>query len=369
MHSVQGVIAIHLNLSFVNFSMSHQHASKGYALFEVLMAWAITTAVAVWGANLWVHQAQESAAEATSVWLLGIKQAMDLAVLEARNKIHLHQGKVDLEHIQLPQTLFELKNTGHLAHHYPDQPPLPYAFSMRIVRESAPCSNDQCSISAFMMLEPTHALGSTYPTESQASVMMRALKGQGLAVWPRQPNKLLGAQYQGANPPDSGGAISVGSVVVMSRAVMQAPPFIRLNESRAVSLSGPVTLLGNLNLKQGLVIDAVRASDTSCQVTGQVVRRAKGGLLVCENGQWRAVGDGLFAKLKPLSYQTCRNTKPLNAFLQFVQSKTPFDFAPSTSPQPGDCHCNAGFRPVLAHSARIDRHHATEKNGFVCASP
>ena len=97
---MQGVIAIHLNLSFANFSMSHKHASQGYALFEVLIAWAITTAVAVWGANLWVHQAQESAAEATSVWLLGIKQAMDLAVLDARYKIHLHQGKVDLEQIQ-----------------------------------------------------------------------------------------------------------------------------------------------------------------------------------------------------------------------------------------------------------------------------
>jgi hypothetical protein len=349
--------------------MRHEHASQGYALFEVLIAWAVTTAVAVWGANVWVNQAQESAAEATGIWLLGIKQAMDHAVLDVRNQIHLHHGKFDLTHIKLPQTLHELKKTGHLALYYPDKPPLPYAFSMRVVRDSASCSNDQCSISAFMVLEPTHALGSTYPTESQASVMMMALKGQGLAVWSRQPNRLVGAPYQGVNPPDSGRPLDVGSVVMMSRALMRAPPFVRLNESRPVSISGPVTLLGSLNLNQGLVIGSVQASETPCQTAGQVVRRAKGGLLVCENGQWRAVGDGLFAKLKPLTYHTCRNSKPLHPFLEFMQSKTPFDFGPSTSSLPGDCHCNAGYRPVFAHSARIDPHHAVVKNGFVCASP
>jgi len=349
--------------------MHSRISSQGYALFEVLIAWVVTTAIAVWGVNAWVNQAQESAAEATSAWLWGIKQAMDSAILDARNQIHLKQGKIDLAHIKLPQTLLALKNTGHLTRDYPANPPLPYTFSMRVVQESAMCSDDQCPLNVIMALEPTPDLGSTYPLWSQASVMLMALKGQGLGVLQRFPNRLIGAQYQGLNPPDLGSPLKVGSVAVMSRAIMRAPPFVRLNESRSVSLSGPVTLSGALHLKQGLVVDAVQTSDTTCQTPGQVVRRAKGGLLVCENGHWRAVGDGLFNKLKPLSYQACGSSKPINPYLLYVMSITPFDFSSPIPPPPGDCHCNSGYRPVLAYSARIDPHGAGIKNGFVCASP
>ena len=346
-----------------------QISSQGYALFEVLIAWVITTAIAVWGVNAWVNQAQESAAEATSAWLLGVKQAMDNAVLDLRNQIQLTQGKIDLAQVKLPQSLLALKNTGHLARDYPANPPLPYTFSMRLVQDSVTCEDDQCALIVLMALEPTADLGSTYPLWSQASVMLMALKGQGLAVWHRFPNRLVGAQYQGSNPPDSGSPYKLGSVAVMSRVLMRAPPFVRLNETRSVSLSGPVTLSGSVKFNQGLVIDAVQMTDTPCQTPGQVVRRSKGGLLVCENGQWRAVGDGLFNKLKPLSYHTCSRSIPLNSYLEFVMTMTPFDFRSPIPPPPGDCHCNEGFRPVLAHSARIDPHGASIKNGFVCASP
>jgi Tfp pilus assembly protein PilE len=349
--------------------MQSKKLSQGFALFEVLIAGVVTTAIAVWGVNAWVNQAQESAAEATSAWLWGVKQAMDNAVLDARNKVHLKQGKIDLGDVKLPQTLLALKNTGHLARDYPLNPPLPYSFSMRVVQESATCSDDQCVLNAIMALEPTADLGSTYPLWSQASVMLMALKGQGLAVWQRSSNRLVGAQYQGLNPPDSGVAYKVGSVAVISRVMMRAPPFVRLNESRPVSLSGPVKLAGAVHLKQGLVIEALQTTDAACQIPGQVVRRAKGGLLACENGHWRAVGDGLFTKIKPLSYHTCRGSKPISSFLLYVMSNTPFDFRSPIPPPPGDCHCNAGYRPVLAHSARIDPHGVGIKNGFVCASP
>lgn len=349
--------------------MHSKSSSQGYALFEVLIAWVVTTAIAVWGVNVWVNQAQESAAEATSAWLWGIKQAMDNAVFEARNQIDLKQGKIDLTQVKLPQSLLALKNTGHLARDYPANPPLPYTFSMRLVQDSVTCEDDQCALIVLMALEPTADLGSTYPLWSQASVMLMALKGQGLAVWQRFPNRLVGAQHQGSNPPDSGAPYKLGSVAVMSRVLMRAPPFVRLNESRALTLSGPITLAGSVKFKQGLVIDAAQMTDTPCQTSGQVMRRVKGGLLVCESGQWRAVGDGLFNKLKPLSYQTCRNSIPLDPYLEFVMAMTPLDFRSYAPGPPGDCHCNAGFRPVLAHSARIDPHGAMIKNGFVCASP
>lgn len=349
--------------------MHSKVSSQGYALFEVLVTWVVTTAMAVWGVNAWVNQAQESAAEATSAWLWGVKQAMDHAVLDARNQIHLTQGKIDLAQVNLPQSLLALKNAGHLARDYPVNPPLPYSFSIRSVQDSVRCEDDQCALNVLMALEPTADLGSTYPLWSQASVMLMALKGQGLAVWHRFPNRLVGAQHQGSNPPDSGSPYKLGSVAVMSRVLMRAPPFVRLNESRSVSLSGPVTFSDPVKFKQGLVIDAQQMTDTPCQTLGQVVRRAKGGLLVCENGQWRAVGDGLFNKLKPLNYQACRSSIPLNPYLEFVMTITPFNFkAPAPAP-PGDCHCNEGFRPVLAHSAHADPHGASVKNGFVCVSP
>lgn len=349
--------------------MHIKHSSKGYALFEVLLAGVVTTAIAVWGVNAWVNQAQESAAEATSAWLWGIKLAMDNAVFDLRNQIHLKQGKIDITQVILPQTLLALKNTGHLANNYPENPPLPYAFSMRVVQESATCLDDECALSAIMALEPTAELGATYPLWSQASVMLMALKGQGLSVWQRFPNRLIGAQHLGSNPPGSGSPYKVGSVAVISRVMMRAPPFVRLNESRPVSISGALTLAGSVQLKQGLVIDSVQTTGTPCQTPGQMVRRAKGGLLVCENGLWRAVGDGLFNKLKPLAYQTCGSSVPLDPYLEWVMTMYPFDFRSPVPPPPGDCHCNSGYRPVLAHSARIDPHGAGIKNGFVCASP
>lgn len=339
------------------------HHSKGFAFVEMAIALAVATAVAVWGANVWVNEARESAAHASSAWLWGVKLAMDDAVNEARNSIHLENGKIDVSQVKLPLSLVALKQAGHLAKNYPDSPPLAYKFSTRVIKESPSCTVEQCPLNVIMVLEPTAELDANYPIWSQASVMLMALKGQGLAVRAHLSDRLAGAQRHWPNPPDSGLALKVGSVATFSRVMLRAPPFVRLVESR------PVTIAGDLNIKNGLVMEAVQSTDASCQVHGQVVRRAKGGLLVCEKGKWKAVGDDLSHKLKPLAYHACGSPVPLDSYLEFLMTQFAFDFRSNVPAPPGDCHCNAGYRPVLAHSARIDRHGVAIKNGFVCASP
>lgn len=345
--------------------MQRVHDSQGVALLEMLWVIAITTMVAVWGANRWFHEAQDKLAQATAAWLWTVKLAMEEAILHERENMRVQNGQIDLNAVHIPQSLKDLQQKGYLAPHFPLAPPLPYQFAIQVLRETTGCGPDQCPLNVVLLLKPTPALGPTDSLWSYTTAIAAGLQGQGLAVTEAAPNRLQGAQRHWPNPlPLTGqSAFAVGTVATVSRVIMRPPPYVRLNETR------PVVLAGQVAIKEGLVIQASHTTGQPCMVNGQVVRRVKGGLLVCEKGYWRAVGDGLFNALKPLTYHACGSPSRLDPYLEYVMTIFPIEFRSPAPPPPGDCVCPSGYRQVLAHSARIDPHGVPIKNGFVCATP
>lgn len=338
--------------------MTVRRRQSGQALIELVVAVAVALALTVWAAGYWAQQLEQQAIGAMAQWLGQLQRATQAALL-----------LTDPSRVPQPLTAHGdalrvwvdwLKQAGHLPQAFQVFPSLPYTVSVEQVTPAGDCSNAPCA-SVWLVL----AIPRPGTPESQrdgfAQGLLAALPGQALAVSSLAPQWLQGAAYRIANPPDHRPAWPLGSVAVIAWRSDVPPPFVRLAETRPVTLLGGLTVQGDLHVDgvatatRGFVPDQRVAFSTACAPEGRLVLAEQGGLAICQAGHWQPAANSV-----KRDFRACLEIEipwgtwgPQSSLLPFWE-------------KPDVCHCAPGYLPRHAGDGLKRLMGIPVYEGYVC---
>ena len=207
---------------------------------------------------------------------------------------------------------------------------MPYDIRLARLDTGAACSDGGCPITVLLL---AIARADQHPPHPGA--MMSALDGQGLAVTDLAPDRLQGVAYQFPNPMVGDSRLPVGTVGVLAWRADRVPPYVRLNETRPVTLAGGVQL-GRLDHTEG-----------GCHPDALVMVGPNGELRICQSGRWQEVSerqDHVRACLpQPSRDRLAESLLRVSGLWSIFGTQEP------------TCQCQAGFAPVSigSGSARV----------------
>ena len=244
-------------------------SQSGQALLEWLLVAMLATMAAVWAAAQWVSHVERAAEQGHAQWLLavanGLSQAIEAEPQRWHGQLAAHQP------VALEPVLQQLQEAGWLPRALRQPAGVPYALSVLRWQPEAACQAAQCPAVVLLLAVPKR--------EAPSAVgVLTALEGRGLAVTDLNPAQLQGAAYTLPNPLVRGLQLPVGTLALLIWRSTHEPPYVRLHETRPVTLAGGVTL--------GPLADA----QASCKPNGHLTQSTQGQLLVCQAGRWQALG-------------------------------------------------------------------------------
>ena len=299
-------------LRFVRAPSVPLRRQRGFAMFELVLAIMISTLLGIWAASAWMRQVDDAAAQATGVWLLGVKKAVDQMLRRQSDSLtgiaQARPGDFQFQDVWRP-TVSELIQAGHLPKGFTLQPPLRYEVGIRVLTPVGDCHDQGCKIEALIYAQPVGVASEEATDLSRMGKILMALEGFGASVHPYRPAHLKGPQVDLSNPPlpDMPGLLP-GSIIALGFYDSSLlARFVRQNDRRDTHLEAPlfvkdgvtaqgqiqaagVSVKGRVSAGEYLQLQGQATEQTACEPEGLVARGGEGQLLVCTNGRW--VGSG-----------------------------------------------------------------------------
>lgn len=305
-----------MRLSFFSFRRVVRsypiHRQHGFAMFELVLAIMISTLLGIWAASAWMRQVDDAAAQATGVWLLGVKKGVDQMLRRQSDGLmgitEPRSGDFQFQDVWRP-TVSELIQAGHLPRGFSLRPPLRYEVAIRVLPPVGDCHGQGCKIEALVYAQPVGVASEEAADLSRIGKILMALEGFGASVHPLKTGLIKGPQVDLSNPPlPDMPALIPGSIIALGfydSSLLSR--FVRQNDRRDTHLEAPlfvkegITVQGQIHaadvsakrrLSAGeyLQIQGQATEQAACEAEGLVGRGGEGQLLVCTKGRW--VGSG-----------------------------------------------------------------------------
>lgn len=332
----------------------------GFSLVGMVVALAITTAVAIWASNEVVHAIEASAARSTGVWMTQIRLAV--AGVLSRHADALSKGEAPTDGQGRPlfgdalrPTLAELRGQGHLPADFPDQSALGFGVDIRIWRGPT-CPGEPCRLDGVVYADkPLLKKGTQVPDPLAMASVIEAAGGYGGAVWPQAPAQLRGAAYSFPNPPAAGApTYAPGTLALWAGAGSGQPDlsgYVKLRDTRDPDLQGKLSVAGDLNAGGHVTVGAREVPGHACGAQpGALATSAVGQLLSCESGAWMQASGG-FGGAFSINY-------PLGCFHYTGVS--------TANPRTGQCSCPEGYAGVIVSAGGKWTETEGWTTGYVC---
>ena len=320
----------------------------GQALIEWLMVSVLAMLAAVWAAGEFARQAEDAAGQAHAQWLLTVGEAVKRAVAAEQVGYSASASQPVSVLRELPvgvaspiaPWLKRLQAAGWLPQALAQTRAMSYEVSLLKLPSRGTCAKPPCARVVLLLAQPRP----DKPVPDVASVLM-ALKGQGLAVTDLAPDRLRGPTFDLPNPPVGRQHLPVGSLALLAWRDDHEPPYVRVNESRQVTLSG------------GLVLGKRAAADGACSPPGLVMLDAAGQLQVCRDGRWgQAIKE----------HEHFRACLPQTREQAFRAAWFKYSGFWELFGGGVNCDCDAGFAPVkmVGEDGRVGS--VTLRDGYLC---
>lgn len=341
-----------------------RHAQRGQALLESIFALVIVMMVAVWSSAQWNDQIRRAHVSAMASWLLELRQALN----QDGSLVHsltVTGDKGGASPLRSAEALIDrLKQDARLPASFSHTPPMGYSIELLPVPDPS-CQPESCVRELLLLAVPDETQGSER-AQGSAMDLLLLLDGKGASVLAPRDGSLRGATMQYPNPPAGRARLPLGTVALSVWKSDYLPPFVRLNETRAVELNGQVFLGGTVDIEQpahlrnGVVLGSRAHAGAACATDGHLTRGADAGLVICEAGRWRALTKAR------RQFMPCMARPVPQGYLGFVFHTTILgDDGQRAGP---DCECSAGYiARFLGRGVSVfEGMHVAD--GFVCES-
>ena len=327
---------------------------RGYALIELVIAVAISCLLAIWGASAWVQQAEDAAAQASGVWLLTLKRAVDhMLVRQADVLVGIVQSDsaaTGYRDVWQP-TVSELIQAGHLPKGFPSRPALGYAPAVRVFQPEGACLTRGCKIEALVWAQPGPEHAREAVSTNRLGKLLMALEGVGASVHPLAAQRIKGPLLDRANPPGPEQTqLPVGTIAALSvYDSTQYAHFVRQDDTRDIRLRGK------------LVVERGILSGADIEAEGALRSRANGS----SESEWPSGGEG--GKWGKGGWAPAGSDFG-GSFITHSVLPCHMDGhgITKTNPKTGTCSCPAGFAPVLTSVWRYPEHAIDEFRTYLC---
>jgi len=352
-----------------------RRVEQGFALFELVLAIALASLVAAWGASAWMRYLEDALAQATGVWMLTVHNSMNQMLRresDFMSGLSLDRvGAAEYAELRAP-TITELIRAGHLPKGFATSPPIPYLVSIRISAPEGDCANMGCRIEALIVAQPSASQFAEARDVTRIGNILTVMQGMGASVHPLAPDRIKGPgldmqnQFEGQN-----NTLPVGTIV--SKSFYDSSRFahlIRRDDRRDTRLEGRLDIKkgissdadiharggfrseGRVTAGEFLQLQGLAAADQACEVDGLVARSSDSpDLLTCHAGRWRSSGGRFGGVFSAHSYYGCGSV----------------GHGPVMSnPMTGGCFCPAGFNPVKISRWKDEVSNLDEYRTYIC---
>lgn len=352
----------------------YRRRDHGFALFELVLAIALASLIGVWAASAWIRQVDDAAAQATGVWMLAVKKAMDQMLSRQSDLMAgiagARPGAGEYADLWRPQ-ISELIAAGHLPEGFAPRPPIPHHVSIRVFDPVGDCAQVGCRIQALIQAQPIASDQMVAVDTSRLGHILAALAGVGASVHPLRPDRIKGAMVDLPNPPRSDMTqLPAGSIAAVSLYdSSQLSHFVRRDDRRDTALAGQLNVKKGISSEAGLsTLAGLRAAGrvsageflqmggiatafTGCDTDGLIGRNTAGDLLTCHQGRWRISDSRFGGAFSTHSTLDC-HYKAWNVSL--------------VNPVTGGCYCPAGFEPFPISRWKRPGDEYDEFNTYIC---
>src|SRR5690554_4821330 len=180
-------------------------SQQGFALLELIVAALISSLLAVWAANMWVHRVNDSVAQSSAAWMKSAHRAVSHYLTrhgsEIRNASSASALIADGYANWAKPTINELIAQSLLPDGFPQRVGSGPQLEVQVLR-SGDCPGLECSLQAIIYTQG--ALVPQVGTAGQDSMQAQwalAAQGQGGAVYAVEPNRIKGVHFSFPNPP------------------------------------------------------------------------------------------------------------------------------------------------------------------------
>src|SRR5690625_1646551 len=211
---VRGAMSIPSSSHSVKRAMRTQ---SGFALFDLLLAAAIALLLAVWGSHEIANRIDDASARQGAQWMLMVRSAVHNYLEQHHERLRHADSPGNLLpygfHDWAKPTLAELKAAGLLDPGFPERVRPLQGAVVRILRDG-PCPGEGCRVGAIVHGQQAFLKESGVVNEHMMAQWLLASEGLGGLVHPLRPDVISGQTFSLANPPDSGAALTPGTVVM-----------------------------------------------------------------------------------------------------------------------------------------------------------
>jgi len=316
----------------------------GQALLELVIVAAVSLLLAVWGAGYWAQEVEDQTIRAMGQWVDQIQRALHHAVTTSE-ALPFAKG-LGGEEPAFKDWIAWLKQEGYLPEPFVILPPLPYRLGVeslsvpgQVHGQLDQLAKEQATTLVMVVLTP--------PTDWSASLrqdrslgLASVLPGRSLIVSDLSPSHMQGASFRLPNPLPGRQAWASGTVGVLAWRSDLPPPYVRLHEPRHVHLGGGLAVDGDqvvrgvVSATGGLLVGGAGAIGSACQPQGLVQTSPQGGLAICREGRWEAVGESSGRLV------ACRSRPALISYVDEIRQMAPFG-----DPETRICDCTHGYLP------------------------
>lgn len=287
----------------------------GFALIELAIAALLTTLLAVWGANALVSVMNEAGAKANAQWMLAVREGARQYLERYGQELRRAQSPHDLKDAgfvdwSMPQ-LLELRADGLLPKDLPLNVSRGNSAQIRVLRDGQ-CPGAHCVLGALIHSVRPFTQGSSGRVDEQA-IAQWLLATDGLGGWVsrRDDQVVRGATFSIPNPAWRGSALSPGTVAVMVRSAGEGA-YLRVRDSRDPDLQGSlkvrdtITAGADLHIHGQLLLRSSTVVGSPCEQEGALGMQSRADPLVCREGAWRPLSQGMAGWYAHNSLYGCR---------------------------------------------------------------
>ena len=374
MRSAPPGIVIPLFSRFADHMTKIKSIEHGFALFELILAIAIASLVAMWSASAWMRQVDDALAQATGEWMLTVHHAMNQMLRRQSDFMSGLTGDLAAAGLYADlyaPTIAELIRAGHLPKGFALTPPIPYQVAMRIFQPEGECEKIGCRIEALIYAQPLSHQRVQASDITRIGNILTAMQGVGASVHPLKPTRIKGPGLDIDNQiGEHGISLPVGTIV--SKSFYDSSHFahlVRTQDRRDTVLEGRLEVKsgiasqadihsqrnlqasGRVSAGEFLHLQGIAVAEQACEADGLVSRSASGDLLTCQSGRWRSAGARFGGVYSWHSFHGCGVVA----------------YGPDMSnPFTGGCFCPAGFNPLQISRWKGETSEVDEFRTYIC---
>lgn len=336
---------------------------RGFILLELLIGVLILTLLAVWGATTLVRRLDETAAQASAVWMLSARAATQayiqrygtVLIQENASVAMASHGYADWAAPRLE----ELKADGLLSAGFPTRNNQVGGVAVEILRQGN-CPGPECRLAAVISgTQPLLQRGSGQVNKYMIAQWLMASQGWGGRVSSTQPHAIMGTSFHYPNPPVAGkAALPPGTVALAITSEQTAnADFLRVGDSRNPDFQGELAVQGDVSASSALRVggnlrlDNTKTLMARCNDPYVLARSNTHGLLMCIDGVWQSASrsGGGYSIDSKLGCRKGQNDLGVNPFTK-------------------DCSCLPTERAVMISDSGPPTPGGSRLMGFLCVA-